>query len=105
MSQDVLERIQPPYLKLVQALSSAVAAFYGERLISLVLYGSAARGCMRTDSDLDFVVVAEDLPRGSVARTEAFDGRRDTSPARASSPSTRSLTWTWRAGQRRWPRS
>lgn len=73
MSQDILERIQPSYRKLVQELSSAVAAFYGDRLISLVLYGSVVRGCMRPDSDLDFVVVAEGLPRGSVARNQAFD--------------------------------
>lgn len=35
----------------------------GEKLVSVVLYGSVARGEARPDSDIDLFVVARDLPR------------------------------------------
>jgi predicted nucleotidyltransferase len=46
---------------------------YGERLISLVLYGSVARGTMRPDSDIDILIVADPLPPGRVPRVREFD--------------------------------
>jgi hypothetical protein len=45
---------------------------YGERLVSLALFGSAGRGTMRPDSDLDFLVVASPLPNGRMRRVEDF---------------------------------
>ncbi|MBI3393701.1 MAG: nucleotidyltransferase domain-containing protein [Nitrospirae bacterium] len=45
---------------------------YGERLVSLVLFGSAARGTQRFDSDVDFLIVARDLPRGRLKRVREF---------------------------------
>ena len=35
---------------------------FGERLVSVAIYGSAARGEAGEESDLDVLVVAEDLP-------------------------------------------
>jgi predicted nucleotidyltransferase len=45
---------------LVQAL--------GDRLVSVVLFGSVARGDASPDSDIDLLIVARDLPRGHFAR-------------------------------------
>lgn len=57
---------------LIQRVTSEVVAFYGERLVSLAVYGSVARGGMRADSDLDFLVIAEPLPSGRMPRVREF---------------------------------
>jgi predicted nucleotidyltransferase len=46
---------------------------YGDRLISLVLFGSVVRGTMRADSDVDLLLVAAPLPRGRMARVREFE--------------------------------
>jgi uncharacterized protein len=61
------------FQELQNALIQAAARHYGSRFVSLVLYGSAARGTQRFDSDLDFLVVAEDLPVGRLRRVEDFE--------------------------------
>jgi predicted nucleotidyltransferase len=57
---------------LLTKLCEAVVAVYGERLVTLAVYGSVARGTMRYDSDLDLLIVARDLPNGRFARLEEF---------------------------------
>jgi predicted nucleotidyltransferase len=61
------------FRKLEQLLSEEAIAFYGPRLVSLVVFGSAGRGTQRDDSDLDFLVVAEGLPRGRMDRNREFE--------------------------------
>ena len=51
----------------------AVQAFYGDRLVSVVVYGSVGRGTMRDDSDVDVLIVARDLPRGRFDRVAEFE--------------------------------
>lgn len=55
------------------ALAAAAEAHYGPRLVSLVLFGSVARGTMRHHSDIDVLVVAEGLPPGRMARVRDFE--------------------------------
>lgn len=57
---------------LIHRTVAAARAVYGERLVSLVLYGSVARGTMRHDSDMDVLVIARDLPRGRLNRMREF---------------------------------
>jgi len=45
---------------------------YGDRLVTLVVFGSMGRGTPRPDSDLDLLVVADRLPFGRMARVEEF---------------------------------
>lgn len=40
----------------------------GERLVSVVLFGSVARGDASSGSDIDLLIVARDLPRGQFTR-------------------------------------
>ena len=47
--------------------------FYGERLVSLVLYGSVARGMFSPASDLDLLIIADSLPKGRLPRVREFD--------------------------------
>jgi predicted nucleotidyltransferase len=58
---------------LVFALTVAVRIAYGDRLVSLVVFGSVGRGSARPDSDLDFLVVADGLPDGRSARVAEFE--------------------------------
>ena len=47
---------------------AALQAGLGERLISIVLFGSRARGDAHADSDWDLLVIARDLPQKTLAR-------------------------------------
>lgn len=47
--------------------------FYGGRLVSFVLFGSVARDAFRSDSDIDILIIAHDLPRGRIKRVEEFE--------------------------------
>jgi len=53
-------------------LTQACEDHYGEKLMSVILYGSVARKNWNAHSDLDFLVVARDLPRGRFARVRDF---------------------------------
>lgn len=56
----------------LEAVALAVRSHYGERLVSLVVFGSRGRGTARADSDLDLLIVARGLPHGRVSRVADF---------------------------------
>jgi predicted nucleotidyltransferase len=58
--------------QLLASLAGHVHAVYGDRLVSLVVFGSVGRGTPRHDSDLDVLIVAEGLPNGRMSRVEEF---------------------------------
>lgn len=45
---------------------------YGERLLSLAIFGSRVTGDYRPDSDIDLLVVCDVFPGGRMARTEEW---------------------------------
>jgi predicted nucleotidyltransferase len=59
--------------EVVNQMVCAIRTVYGDRLISVVLYGSVARGTMRHDSDMDVLIVAEGLPNGRMNRIQEFE--------------------------------
>lgn len=59
--------------EIVQALPAACATVYGERLHSVAIYGSVARGTMRPDSDIDVLIVADALADSRAARMDEFE--------------------------------
>jgi hypothetical protein len=59
--------------ELQKELLSQIRAHYGERLVSVVIFGSVARGTYRFDSDVDLLVVARDLPQGRIKRIREFE--------------------------------
>jgi predicted nucleotidyltransferase len=60
------------FRELEQRLLGEIKALYGERLVSVVVFGSAARGTQRFDSDLDLLIIAKRLPKGRMRRIEEF---------------------------------
>jgi predicted nucleotidyltransferase len=48
----------------------------GERLVSVALFGSVARGTAAAHSDIDLFVVIRDLPRGAFRRREVVEAAR-----------------------------
>jgi predicted nucleotidyltransferase len=65
-------RIKEPYLSLLRKLTSILLENLGENLISVVVYGSVARGEAREDSDIDLLIIARDLPKGRLKRQDLF---------------------------------
>lgn len=57
---------------LLDRLTSLCKEHYGARLISLVVFGSVGRGTPRPDSDIDILLVIQDLPNGRIPRVREF---------------------------------
>ena len=55
-------------LLLASEYSKSISACLGDRLVSVVLFGSVARGEASPNSDIDLLIVARDLPRGQLSR-------------------------------------
>ncbi|MBW1982802.1 MAG: nucleotidyltransferase domain-containing protein [Deltaproteobacteria bacterium] len=46
---------------------------YGDHLVSLAVFGSVAAATMRPDSDIDVLLVCDQLPHGRMARIRQFE--------------------------------
>lgn len=64
--------LREKFNELISKLTEEAKKYYGERLISIVLFGSVARKTQRHDSDIDILFVVENLPKGRLRRTEEF---------------------------------
>ncbi|MEA1965381.1 MAG: nucleotidyltransferase domain-containing protein [Candidatus Aerophobetes bacterium] len=53
-------------------LLAEVKSFYGDMLVSFVVFGSVARETYRFDSDIDVLIIAEGLPKGRMKRVDQF---------------------------------
>lgn len=58
--------------RMLEVIRKKSLEFYGERLITLAVYGSVGRGTPRPDSDIDLFIVAFPLPEGRLKRMEEF---------------------------------
>lgn len=69
---DVPPTLQEPFRSALVAAAETWTADLGDRLVSIVLFGSVARRQARPTSDIDLVLVAEGLPRGMADRRRSF---------------------------------
>lgn len=60
------------YYGLINKLLNLSGNYYGERLVSVVVFGSVASDAFRPDSDIDILIVAEDLPERRWMRISEF---------------------------------
>lgn len=65
------------YDHLLDTVLKACKLYYGTRLVALAVYGSVGRATPRADSDIDLLLVADDLPDGRIARVEEFRAMED----------------------------
>ncbi len=64
--------LKEKYAELVELLLKEIKNFYKDQLVSVVLFGSVARETQRFDSDIDILIVAENLPKGRGKRIREF---------------------------------
>ena len=68
--------VSEPYASLLNKMVSIMKEEFKDSLISVVLYGSVARGDNRKDSDVDLIVVIKGLPKDSMLkRIRLFETR------------------------------
>ena len=68
-----ISHLREPYKTVVAKLLDALRDVYGDKLVSLVVYGSVARGDARRDSDLDVLIIVDDkLPRSRLERIKTY---------------------------------
>jgi nucleotidyltransferase len=65
--------MQEPYKSLLEKLTKLLQEEFQDKLISVVLFGSIARGDNRKDSDIDLLLVIKDLPKTITERVILFD--------------------------------
>jgi len=65
-----LELISEPYRSLLERLVELLLTNLGDKLVSVVIYGSVARGSAKKDSDIDILIVAESIPRSRMGAAE-----------------------------------
>ena len=65
-----MESLSKTLLQLAEAYVEELKANLGDDLVSVVLFGSVARGEATPFSDIDLFIVVNDLPSGRVARLE-----------------------------------
>ena len=63
--------------RLLTATLDAARDHYGDRLVTLAVFGSVARGTQRADSDVDLLLVCNALPPGRMKRMEEFSRVED----------------------------
>lgn len=73
MSTPAGRTVRQRFEEVFPLLLRACEDVYGERLVSLVIFGSGGRGTARPDSDLDLLLVASPLPGGRMRRVEEFE--------------------------------
>lgn len=64
--------LRDSYNQLVAETVRECRSFYGDRLISMCLFGSVARGTMSDSSDIDLLLVVDPLPDGRMNRVREF---------------------------------
>jgi predicted nucleotidyltransferase len=71
------ETVLSRFETLLGQVTSACESLYQGRLVSLAVYGSVGRGIPRPDSEIDLLIVADDLPTGRMKRMDEFRAVED----------------------------
>jgi hypothetical protein len=69
--------LREKFRELEGVLLSQLESFYGERLVSVVIFGSVARETQNFSSDIDVLIIANKLPDGRIKRIREFEAVED----------------------------
>ncbi len=64
--------LKAKFKELQNKLLEETKSFYGDRLVSFAVFGSVAREAFRYDSDIDLLIIAENLPKRSSRNHRAY---------------------------------
>lgn len=64
--------MKKPYRELIKDIFDNAKKFYKKNLVSLVFFGSVARGKANPYSDIDILIISENLPDGRTKRISDF---------------------------------
>jgi len=65
-------RIREIFGEIEKRLLKELVNYYGNRLVTVAIFGSTGRGTPTYQSDIDVLIIAEELPRGRLRRVEEF---------------------------------
>ena len=65
--------LKESFERLLEEILKAVQAHYKDRLVTLAVFGSVARGTQRSDSDVDLLLICDPLPSGRMRRMAEFE--------------------------------
>lgn len=66
------EEIMGIYETLLKKILDEIRGYFDKNLVSVVLYGSLARGEVKKDSDIDLLIISENLPKERSRRQDMF---------------------------------
>lgn len=69
--------LREKFRELEDVLLSQLKSFYGERLVSIVIFGSVARETQNFSSDIDVLIIGQELPEGRIRRIREFEAVED----------------------------
>ena len=69
--------LKEKFKELQDKLLEETKSFYRDRLVSFIVYGSVARETFRFNSDIDLLIIAENLPKGRMKRVAEFSAVED----------------------------
>lgn len=69
--------IRDKFHELLRELLAIAVRCYGDRLVTLAVFGSVGRERQRADSDVDIMIIADNLPDGRLRRMQEFEEIED----------------------------
>ncbi|MEN3046968.1 MAG: nucleotidyltransferase domain-containing protein [Candidatus Hydrothermales bacterium] len=64
--------LREPYRSIIKEIFKDVKNFYGENLLGFVVFGSVAKNKTNPFSDIDLLIISENLPKGRTKRILDF---------------------------------
>ena len=65
-----IDYVNPRFREVIKCILSELENLFGDNLVSVVLFGSVARGDFKEGSDIDLLVVAKNFPAGYSRRID-----------------------------------
>ncbi|RLF18666.1 MAG: nucleotidyltransferase domain-containing protein [Thermoprotei archaeon] len=65
-----LQNVPSPYRRLIERFVELLLSRFKDRIVSIALFGSIARGDFKKTSDVDILIIMKDLPKSRMKRYE-----------------------------------